>query len=116
MKRIAIVILCGLSLALAACGHETWHLVSGEKGNPAEIRLKGGKGDAFWSWGPATHSVGVTVEKNDLTGGPTPAGGVLRLRMADGTPLEFRGEHGALVCAHGCDGLHMPVAWLVQRD
>lgn len=111
MKRIAIVILCGLSLTLVACGRETLHLVSGEKGNPAEIRLKGDQGDAFWSWGPTTHSVGVTVGKNDL-----PTGGSLSLRMADGTPLEFRGDHGALVCAHGCDGLHMPIAWYIQRD
>lgn len=107
-----------MAMALAGCHDDTLHLVSGEKGNPAEIRIDGAHGDANWTWGPDLRIVDVSVERNELTSGttPPPAGAPLVLRMADGTRLEFGGQNDALICKSGCDRKHMPIAWYIRSE
>ncbi|SEV95025.1 hypothetical protein [Luteibacter sp. 329MFSha] len=117
MRLIAGLTLAALALGTTACHRDEWHLISVEKGNPADIRIRGDSGDASWTWGPDAHSVDVAVVSNELIGDPLPAtGGALVLQLADGTTLEFAGQYNALVCSRGCDAKHMPIAWHVQRD
>lgn len=117
MRGIAIAALASILVVTSACSQETWHLVSGEKGDAAEIRIEGDEGEATWSWGPDNFTVEVTVVKNDLAPGTAASrSGNLVLQLADGSHLEFSGPRSALVCQRGCDGLHMPNAWLVRSD
>ncbi|NID14039.1 hypothetical protein [Luteibacter yeojuensis] len=117
MRSIAIFALAGTLTMISACSQETWHLVSGKKGDAAEIRIDGDEGVANWSWGPDNFTVEVTVVKNGLAH-ETDASkqGDLVLELADGTHLEFSGPRTALVCQRGCESLHLPNAWLVSRD
>lgn len=117
MRNVAVAALAGLMTMTSACSRETWHLVSGEKGDAAEIRIDGDEGEASWSWGPDDFTVQVTVVKNELAGAAaTSKDAELTLQLADGTRLEFAGRRSALVCQRGCEGLHLPNAWLVRRD
>jgi hypothetical protein len=117
MRKPAAIALSTLLTLASGCSNDTLHLVSGEKGDPAEIRIDGDEGEAAWSWGPDNFTVEVTVLKNGLASAPGGArGSELVLQLADGTRLEFAGEYRALVCQRGCDSLHLPVAWLVRRD
>ena len=114
ISTAALVCLAGLA---AGCSQPSWHLVSSEKGDIAEIRIDGDEGEATWSWGPDNFAVEVTVVKSNLgstSGASTPA--QLVLALADGTHLEFAGPRGALICQRGCDNLHLPNAWLVRSD
>ena len=116
MKTIQVPALASLILITSACSQDTWHLVSGEKGDAAEIRIDGDEGEASWSWGPDNFTVEVTVVKNGLAGTDRTNSGNLVLQLADGSHLEFSGPRSALICQRGCDSLHLPNAWLVSRD
>lgn len=117
MNRMYIVALSCLACLTAACSQESWHLVSGEKGDAAEIRIDGDEGEATWSWGPDNFTVEVTVVKSTLTKASSAAKPAqLTLALADGTHLEFSGPRSALVCQRGCESLHLPNAWLVRGD
>jgi len=116
MKSIPVATMASLILITSACSQETWHLVSGEKGDAAEIRIDGDEGEASWSWGPDNFTVEVTVVKNGLAGTDLKKSGNLVLQLADGSHLEFAGPRSALVCERGCDSLHMPNAWFVRND
>jgi hypothetical protein len=117
MRGITVVVLASILTTMSACSQETWHLVSGEKGDAAEIRIEGDEGEATWSWGPDNFTAEVTVVKNGLAGTQEVSRSIdLVLQMADGTHLEFTGPSSALVCQRGCDGLHLPNAWSVRRD
>lgn len=117
MNRMYIAAVSCLAGLASACSQESLHLVSGEKGDAAEIRIDGDEGEASWSWGPDNFTVEVTVVKSTLA--KTSGAGKsaqLTLALADGTHLEFSGPRSALVCQRGCDSLHLPNAWLVRSD
>lgn len=116
MNRIAIAAFSLLGCVAAGCSQESWHLVSGEKGDAAEIRIHGDEGEATWSWGPDNFTVEVTVVKSNLAASGASKSAELILALADGSHLEFAGPRSALVCRRGCDSLHLPSAWVARSD
>lgn len=116
MTRIAIAAFSLLASLAAGCSQESWRLVSGEKGDAAEIRISGDEGEASWSWGPDNFTVEVTVVKSSLAAPGASRSAELTLALADGSHLEFAGPRSALVCRRGCDSLHLPNAWVVRND
>lgn len=101
------------SLYVVACGctPKKIHLTAEESGMKADIQIKGDTGVATWTWGTQKFEQQLEVTENKLLSTGVESGGALKLKLHDGTALEFDSEHGAVVCTQSCTAIHMPNLW-----
>lgn len=109
MLRLSFV----ASLCAVACGctPQKIHLAGEESGMKADIQIEGNSGVATWTWGTQQFKQQLEVTENELLSTGATNGGALKLKLHDGTALEFDQEYGDVVCTQSCAAIHMPRLW-----
>ncbi|NII06876.1 hypothetical protein KR767_15455 [Luteibacter anthropi] len=117
MQLVQSLTVASVIILLVACRSKEIHLYDKEGYGPntAEISIKGDKGMAYWRWGQKTFAMPVTLVHDGVIHSPVP-GGLLELKMADGTLLSFTGTQGQLVCFKGCAKAYLPRVWLSRGE